>query len=124
MQARVIVFPLVAALVVLTAAAAAQAAEISVVKPTNDETIHSNQGKLTVQLRRAGGPPGAGVRLVLDGAVLPKVYRANVIKLEGIDRGSHVLQAVLADAEGKRLAASTPVTFHMWQASRLFPSRK
>lgn len=123
MHSRVIVFA-IAALVFPLAALAAQAAEISIVQPASGETIHSNQGKLAVRLRRAGSPPGAGVRLVLDGAALPKVYRGNVIRLEGIDRGSHDLQAVLLDADGRRVATSASVTFYMWHASRLFPNRK
>jgi len=123
MQTRAIVSA-IAALVLLTAASAAQAAEISVVTPANNETIHSNQGKLTVKLRRVGGPSGAGVRLVLDGAARPKIYRGNVIELGGINRGSHNLKAVLVNANGKRVAASMPVTFYMWHASRLFPDRK
>ncbi|MGH8737594.1 MAG: hypothetical protein ACREVC_09585 [Burkholderiales bacterium] len=123
MQARAFAFT-AAALVFLTTASAAWATQISILRPTNGETIHSNQGKLTVRLHRAGGPPGASVRLELDGGVLPKVYRGNVIKLEGIDRGSHDLHAVLLDASGNRVAASAPVTFYMWHASRLFPNRK
>jgi hypothetical protein len=71
-----------------------------------------------------GAPPGAGARLVLDGAARPKIYRGDVVELDGIDRGSHSLQAVLLDANGNRIAASAPVTFYMWHASRLFPNRK
>lgn len=123
MQARAIVFA-VAALLFLTGASAAQAAEVFVVKPASEDTIHSNQGKLTVRLRLVDAPPGAGVRLVLDGASRPKIYRGNVIELDGIDRGSHSLQAVLLDAHGKQVAVSAPVTFYMWHASRLFPNRK
>lgn len=114
----------VATLMFLSGASAAQAAAIAVVKPTINETIHSNQGKLTVVLRSVDAPPGASVRLVLDGTARPKVHRGNVIKLDGIDRGSHSLQAVLLDAHGKRVAVSTPVSFYMWHASRLFPNRK
>lgn len=112
------------AALILTAASAAQAAEISVVTPANNATIHSNQGKLTVKLRRVGAPPGAGVRLVLDGAARPQTHHGNVIELHGIDRGSHTLQAVLVDTDGQRIADSVPVTFYMWHASRLFPDRR
>ena len=108
----------------LLAAASARAAEISVVRPASNETIHSNQGKLTVVVRRAGAAPGSKIRLVLDGTVLPHSYRSGPIKLRGIERGSHTLKAVLLDAGDRRIAASAAVTFHMWQASRLFPSRK
>jgi len=122
-KSRAIVSAIVA-FVFLTAASAAQAAEISVVAPANKTTIHSNQGKLTVKLHRVGAPPGAGVRLVLDGVARPKIHRGSVIELDGIQRGSHTLQAVLLSADGQRVAASVPVTFYMWHASRLFPDRK
>ena len=122
MQSGILVSAFAALL--LAASLTAQAAEISIVRPTDNETIHSNQGKLKVKLRRAGAPPGAGVRLVLDGAQRPKIHRGNVIELDGIYRGSHTLQAVLVDANGERIAASMPVTFYMWHASRLFPDRK
>lgn len=114
----------IAALAFLTAASAAQAAKIAIVAPKDHETVFSNEGKLTVKLRRAGAPPGAGVRLVFDGAARPKIHRRNVIELHGIDRGSHTLQAILVGANGERVAASTSITFYMWHASRLFPDRK
>ena len=123
MQSRAIV-PAIATLVFLTAASAAHAAEIAIVTPANKATIHSNQGKLTVKLRRVGAPPGAGVRLVLDGSARPKIHRRDVVELDGIARGSHSLQAVLVDTDGNRVAASAPVTFYMWHASRQFPNRK
>jgi len=123
-QARTMLFVVPLALLFLAAAPAVRAAEISVVSPTNEETIHSNQGDLTVQVAHAGGTPESGVRLVLDGTPLPHIYRGNVIELRGIDRGTHTLHAVLLDARGQPAATSAPVTFYMWQASRLFPNRK
>ena len=102
----------------------AQAAEIAIVQPAHEETIHDNQGDLTVQVRHSGGAPDGSVRLVLDGTALPHSYRSDVIELIGIDRGTHTLQAQLLDANGEQLAASEPITFYMWHASRLFPSRK
>jgi hypothetical protein len=107
-----------------SAALAAQAAEIAVVSPANKETVHSNQGKLTVKLQRVDAPPGSGVRLVLDGAARREIYHVDLIELDGIARGSHSLQAVLVGADGARLAASPTVTFYMWHASRLFHERQ
>jgi hypothetical protein len=123
-RVQAIVVSAIAALVLVSAAPAASAAEISVVSPANKETVHSNQGKLTVRLRRLDAPRGAGIRLLLDGAAQPKLYHSDVIELDGIPRGSHSLQAVLIGADGERLAASAPVSFYMWHASRLFPEHK
>jgi hypothetical protein len=124
LQTRTIAFALLLGLLLPVASTVARAAGISVIEPASEETIHSNQGKLTVELRRARGAPGGTVRLVLDGAPLPHLYRSDTIKLQGIDRGKHTLQAALLDAKGERIAASAPVTFYMWQASRLFPNRR
>jgi len=103
---------------------AAQAAEISIIQPAHEETIHSNQGDLSVRVAFSGGEAEGGVQLVLDGATLPQTYRKDVIELNGIERGEHTLQALLLDAKGGQLAASEPVTFYMWHASRLSPTRK
>lgn len=121
---RVRIHAISLAALLLAAAMPALAAQISIVSPVSNQTIHSNQGKLAVEVSRAGAPPGARTRLVLDGAARPGTNRGNVIELDGINRGSHRLQAVLLDARGKQIAASAPVTFYMWHASRLFPSRK
>ncbi|MGA7984471.1 MAG: hypothetical protein WCA01_04755 [Burkholderiales bacterium] len=124
LQPRTIASALLLALLLPLDATAAGAARISVIKPASEQTIHSNQGKLTVKLRRARGVPGSTVRLVLDGAPLPQAYRSDTIALQGIDRGAHTLRAVLFDASGQRIAASAPVSFYMWHASRLLPNRK
>jgi hypothetical protein len=42
----------------------------------------------------------------------------------GRQRGEHRLQAKRLDAQRRTLAQSAPVTCHMWQASKLLPSRK
>jgi len=123
MRARLVpwLIPLLAILLIGTA----QAAEIAIVQPAHEETIHNNEGDLTVRVQVSGGAPDGGVQLVLDGAALAHTYRRDdIIELNGIERGTHTLQALLLDAKGEQLAASEPVTFYMWQASRLFPSRK
>ncbi|MDA8108508.1 MAG: hypothetical protein M0015_07755 [Betaproteobacteria bacterium] len=104
----------------LAAAPLARAAEISIVQPADQETIHSNLGDVTVKVQSSGGDPGGSVRLLVDGTALPKPTSGGVIQLHGIDRGAHTLKAELLDANGKVLAASQPVTFYLWHASRLF----
>lgn len=108
----------------LLLAGAAQAAEIAILQPAQEETIHDNVGDVSVQVQTSGGVPGGSVRLVLDGTALPGTHAGLVIDLRGIERGSHTLRAELLDAKGEVLAASAPVTFHMWHASRLFRPRQ
>jgi hypothetical protein len=97
---------------------------IEIVQPANDETVHDNQGNLGVQVAVSPNlAPGAGIALLLDGQPVAQEADATFL-LSGIERGTHTLEAQVVDANGATLAASQPVTFHMWQASRLFPSRK
>lgn len=98
----------------------ANAAHIAIVQPANQETIHSNLGDVTVAVRRSGAPHGSSVRLLVDGKALPESIRGSRIELHGIYRGTHTLEAELVGAHGKVLAASSPVTFYLWHASRLF----
>jgi hypothetical protein len=98
---------------------------VRIVTPEPETTIHDNNGNLAVTV--AVSPPlhaGAGDRLVLlldDKVVARGTERQFVLK--GIDRGSHTLNAQVISADGKLLAASPQVIFHMWQASLLFRNR-
>jgi hypothetical protein len=46
-----------------------------------------------------------------------------VFSLENVHRGEHTLAVELLKS-GHVIATSEPIVFYMWQASRLFPSRK
>ena len=108
---------------VLGAAPLAHAAEIAIVQPASEQTVHSNAGDVQVEVRVSGAAPGSRVRLVVDGAARPAERAAGAITLRGLDRGTHVVQAELLDADGAVLATSQPVTFYLWHASRLFRHR-
>ncbi|MDZ7810547.1 MAG: hypothetical protein U5L11_10975 [Arhodomonas sp.] len=45
------------------------------------------------------------------------------IEVQGLHRGTHELQALLRDAEGRTLARSGTVTIYLHQASALSPNR-
>jgi hypothetical protein len=98
--------------------------DVAIVQPATDETVHDNLGNVAVQV--AVSPSlgaGATIALLLDGQ--PAAQAATTaFALSGVERGTHTLAAQVVDANGATLAASQPVTFHMWQASRLFPGRK
>jgi hypothetical protein len=98
---------------------------VSIVAPEPDETIHDNNGNLEVKVTVA--PPlhtekGELLTVLLDDEVVASGTRHH-FKLTGIDRGDHTLLVQVTAADGKVLAASDKVTFHMWRASRLFPNR-
>jgi hypothetical protein len=99
------------------------AADIFIVSPRNQETIQDNSGNVTVKLdARVGGRER--IRLLLDGKPFGPDSDQTAIELQDLERGEHSLQALLLDESDKIVAASGPVTFHVWRASAQFPARK
>lgn len=107
----------------LGAAPWARAAGIAITQPANEQTVHSNLGELTVNVRVTDPAPGSRVRLSVDGRAQPTTTDGSVIALRGLDRGTHVLKAELLAADGQVIAASPPVTVYLWHASRRNPHR-
>lgn len=100
---------------------------VSIASPQNQETIHDNSGRVPVEIAITNGDPlasGGAIRVLLDGQPFGPEARAANFALEGVERGEHLLQVHVVDAEGTVIATSEAVTFYMWQASALFPSRK
>jgi hypothetical protein len=104
----------------------AWAAGIGIVSPVEGATIHDNTGHLSVAARLdAGGlPAGSRLRFLLDGQPAAPDTTALSVALDGVARGEHVLEVQWLDESDRVVAASAPVTFYMWQASRKFPSRR
>lgn len=102
----------------------AQALEVTITRPAQDDTVHDNEGNVSVIVAvEPALAPGSELVLLLDDRPAAR-QRGPVFALMGVERGTHTLQAQVIDARGVTLATSAPVTFHMWQASRLFPGRK
>ena len=126
MNIRPLLILLLACAALISGAACAQSEQtITIVAPQPETTIHDNNGNLTVTV--AVSPPphleaGERLTLLLDGTAVAGGARQR-FELENIDRGSHTLQAQVNAADGSVIAASAPVTFYMWRASRLFPNR-
>jgi hypothetical protein len=98
--------------------------QIEITQPANEETVHDNEGNVAVQV--AVSPdlaPGDRVVVLLDGQPAGE-KEDTTLTLSGVERGPHTLEARIVAKSGAMLVASEPVTFYMWQASRLFPSRK
>jgi hypothetical protein len=105
------------------AAAASQAADIVILTPRNQETIHDNSGKVGVTVQAQLGPRQQ-IRLLLDGRPAGPASNQRSFTLEDIDRGEHTLQALLVNDKDAVLATSAAVTFYLWRASAQFPARK
>jgi hypothetical protein len=54
---------------------------------------------------------GDRILLKLDGAEFARLESAQAFSLPGVPFGTHTLQAEVIDAQGRKLIASTPVTF-------------
>jgi hypothetical protein len=113
--------------VAVPAPADARYSALHIDRPRANETLHDNSGRVNVALTLR--PPlrtrdGHVLRVLLDNELLDGSWTQAPIELTGVDRGTHDLQVIVVDTEGRRLAASTPVEFHLWRASRLLPSRQ
>lgn len=98
---------------------------VRIVQPAKDATIFDNAGNMEVTVALSPelrSDVGDRIAVILDGRQAA-VQAAAQFKLSGIARGEHTLEAQVVDGRGNILAASDPVKFHMWQASRLFPNR-
>jgi hypothetical protein len=103
---------------------AADALSVEIVRPAADETVHSNLGEVAVALTLTGVAGAPRLRILLDGRPFGAIQRTPVFTLQGVERGTHSLRVELVDARNAVVATSGAVTFHMWQASRLFPGRQ
>jgi len=97
-------------------------AEARVVSPALDETVHSNTGSIRVIVE--GAPRGLQLQPLLDGEAMSEPVTDPVFYLRGVTRGTHELTVRLLDAGGREVIRTPPVTFHVWQASRLFRQRQ
>ena len=98
---------------------------VRIVAPAPETTIHDNDGNLAVEVAITPLPDTTAVdqlTLLMDGTAVAK-GRALSFELNNIDRGSHTLEVRVYAANGKLLATSPPVVFHMWRASLLFKNR-
>lgn len=96
---------------------------VAIASPADGDTVHAAEGP--VQVSVTVQPPlrtQAGHRVTLDfdgkPVGLPKADTMFVIK--DVERGEHTLQAFVLGRDGKPLAQSTPITFYMYQHSKLF----
>ncbi len=95
---------------------------VLITAPVPETTIHDNNGNLDIDVSIS--PPlnekkGDYVVILFDDKIVASGIYPH-FSLTGIERGAHTLVAEVHAADGRVLATSPPVTFYMWQASRLF----
>ena len=99
---------------------------IVIEQPARGATVFDNAGDVDVAVAvspELDTAAGDRIALILDGRTA-SVSDATRIKLSGVVRGKHSLEARVLDSGGNALLSSGPLSFHMWQASRLFPNRR
>ncbi len=86
---------------------------LSVVSPTQNQTIRDNSGQVIISLN-ATPPlqPGHSFQIILDGKAITTSQQSSA-SLSNVDRGSHTISAKIIDADGKVHAQSKSITFHL-----------
>jgi len=85
--------------------------------PENDATLRDNAGNVAVTLTLQ--PPlevKHSVDIRMDGRSIGK-GRGTSISLTNVDRGTHTLEAVVLDENGKEVGRSATTTFHLNRVS-------
>ena len=92
--------------------------DFKVAKPADGETIRDNGGSVSVSLSLTPGlQRGHIVEIMMGGKVLGS-GRSTSLTLTNVDRGSHRVDAVIKDNEGKEVARATGATFHLKRAAK------
>lgn len=87
--------------------------EFKVTNPTNDQTIRDHGGNVSVSLSLAPGLRGGhSIEVMMDGQSIGSGSGTSVT-LTQVDRGTHTVQASIKDSEGKEIARSNSVIFHL-----------
>lgn len=102
---------------------------LAIASPTDDETIRSNEGTLSLTVNT--DPPlssGHLMRVVMDGELREEAVAGNgqatqTLNLSNIDRGSHTVAAVVYDARGNVVQSTPPITVHLQRTSVNQPGR-
>ncbi len=87
---------------------------ISIVQPSDQETIRNTQGTISVILDiKPKLMPGDNVQMIFDDSLVGQPEATTVIALQDVTRGSHTLTAQVMDSQGNILTKSAMITIYM-----------
>jgi hypothetical protein len=87
--------------------------EFKLTSPSNDATIRDNGGNVRVILSLTPGlQRGHDIEVMMDGQPIGS-GKGTSVTLTDVDRGTHTVQAAIKDAQGKEIARSNSVIFHL-----------
>ena len=87
--------------------------EFTVTSPANDATIRDNGGNVRISLSLSPAlRSGHNIEVMMDGQSIGSGTGTSVTLTE-VDRGTHTVQATVKDDQGKEIARSNSVIFHL-----------
>jgi len=94
---------------------------VTISSPQNDQSIRANAGNVSVSMSVTPGlRRGDRLVLLMDGKQVASGSSTSV-SMKNVDRGTHTLRARVIGRDGKTLASSDPVTFHLQRHSIQHP---
>jgi hypothetical protein len=99
---------------------------LRIVQPAPEATLRDNGGDVTVTMvptPRLQRRFEHRLRLILDGVMLPVSSARSTLTLQNLNRGTHVLVAVIVDAGQVEIIRSQPVKFYLHRRSLRHPNQ-
>ena len=85
----------------------------TVTSPENDTTIRDNGGNVRVSLTLSPGlRSGHSIEIYMDGKAIGS-GNSTSLTLTDVDRGTHTVRATVKDGDGREIARSNSVIFHL-----------
>jgi hypothetical protein len=94
--------------------------QVSIVSPTQNEAFWSNDGKVVVTASvtpELNMERGDKLQFTLDGKLVGSTQASLTHEIENVERGSHILMAIIVDKSGSQLARSQSRLFHVHKRS-------
>lgn len=100
--------------------------KVAMTSPVPEQTYRDPGTPVTVAASVTPEPAeGDALMFYVDGVPAGSASRgSNGITLNGLERGEHSVAAVVVDAEGRELARSAPVRFHLLLPGRIKPAAR
>lgn len=98
--------------------------EISIISPTQDETLRNNPGKVNVSVAlkpALNKAAGHRIQFFLDGQTDGEPTTSEQTAFQELDRGTHTVEAAVVDGSGKELLRSSANRFYLHRQSVYFP---
>lgn len=97
---------------------------LTIMQPKDDQAVRSNNGNVAVQVKSDPEMRDTDeLTVYLDGELKNGAQNGQVINLEGLDRGTHTLQAKIMSQSGETLIESNTISFHLLRHHAKLKSR-